>query len=34
MFTHMATKPWLEARHRRIIDAFDDCERWSKERAL
>jgi NAD(P)-dependent dehydrogenase (short-subunit alcohol dehydrogenase family) len=32
VFTHMATKPWLEARHRRIIDAFDACERWSEER--
>jgi NAD(P)-dependent dehydrogenase (short-subunit alcohol dehydrogenase family) len=33
VFTHMATKPWLEARHRRIIDAFDDCERWIAEQA-
>jgi NAD(P)-dependent dehydrogenase (short-subunit alcohol dehydrogenase family) len=32
VFTHMATKPWLEARHRRIIAAFDACERWSEER--
>jgi hypothetical protein len=33
VFTHMATKPWLEARHRRIIAAFADCERWVEERA-
>jgi NAD(P)-dependent dehydrogenase (short-subunit alcohol dehydrogenase family) len=28
VFTHMETKPWLKARHQRIIDAFDECERW------
>jgi NAD(P)-dependent dehydrogenase (short-subunit alcohol dehydrogenase family) len=33
VFTHMATKPWLEARHRRIINAFDDCERWIADAA-
>jgi hypothetical protein len=24
----METKQWLLARHQRIIDAFEDCERW------
>jgi NAD(P)-dependent dehydrogenase (short-subunit alcohol dehydrogenase family) len=33
VFTHMHTKDWLLARHRRIIDAFDDCEKWIAERA-
>jgi NAD(P)-dependent dehydrogenase (short-subunit alcohol dehydrogenase family) len=33
VFTHMETKDWLLARHRRIIDAFDDCERWNAERS-
>ena len=33
VFTHMEPKEWLEARHRRIIDAFDDCERWIAEGA-
>jgi short-subunit dehydrogenase len=28
IFTHMQTKEWLLARHRRIIDAFDACEAW------
>ena len=28
VFTHMEQKEWLEARHQRIIDAFDNCERW------
>jgi NAD(P)-dependent dehydrogenase (short-subunit alcohol dehydrogenase family) len=29
VFTHMETREWLLARHRRIIDAFDACERWN-----
>jgi NAD(P)-dependent dehydrogenase (short-subunit alcohol dehydrogenase family) len=33
VFTHMHTKDWLLARHKRIIDAFDDCEKWIAERA-
>jgi NAD(P)-dependent dehydrogenase (short-subunit alcohol dehydrogenase family) len=33
VFTHMETKDWLLARHRRIIDAFDECERWKAERS-
>lgn len=33
VFTHMEAKEWLKARHQRIIDAFDDCERWVAERA-
>jgi NAD(P)-dependent dehydrogenase (short-subunit alcohol dehydrogenase family) len=32
IFTHMETKDWLLARHRRIIDAFDECETWIAER--
>ena len=28
IFTHMQTKEWLLARHRRIIAAFDACEAW------
>jgi NAD(P)-dependent dehydrogenase (short-subunit alcohol dehydrogenase family) len=28
VFTHMQTKEWLLARHQRIIDAFDACEKW------
>jgi hypothetical protein len=28
VFTHMYTRDWLLARHRRIADAFADCERW------
>jgi NAD(P)-dependent dehydrogenase (short-subunit alcohol dehydrogenase family) len=31
VFTHMQTKEWLLARHKRIIDAFDACERWIAE---
>ena len=31
IFTHMETKQWLLARHQRIIDAFEDCERWLAE---
>ena len=31
IFTHMETKDWLMARHQRIIDGFDDCERWLAE---
>ena len=33
VFTHMHTRDWLLARHRRIIDAFADCERWQAERS-
>lgn len=31
IFTHMQTKEWLLARHKRIIDAFDACEAWIAE---
>jgi len=33
VFTHMHTKDWLLARHKRIIDAFDECEAWIAESA-
>jgi NAD(P)-dependent dehydrogenase (short-subunit alcohol dehydrogenase family) len=33
VFTHMHTRDWLNARHQRIIDAFDACERWNAERS-
>jgi NAD(P)-dependent dehydrogenase (short-subunit alcohol dehydrogenase family) len=33
VFTHMETKEWLLARHQRIIDAYEYCERWIEERA-
>jgi hypothetical protein len=33
VFTHMHTRDWLLARHQRIIDAFDACERWEAERS-
>jgi NAD(P)-dependent dehydrogenase (short-subunit alcohol dehydrogenase family) len=33
VFTHMETKAWLDARHQRIRDAYDECERWDAERA-
>jgi NAD(P)-dependent dehydrogenase (short-subunit alcohol dehydrogenase family) len=33
VFTHMHTKEWLLARHKRIIDAFDECEKWIAESA-
>jgi NAD(P)-dependent dehydrogenase (short-subunit alcohol dehydrogenase family) len=32
IFTHMQTKEWLLARHKRIIDAFDACEAWIAEK--
>jgi NAD(P)-dependent dehydrogenase (short-subunit alcohol dehydrogenase family) len=32
VFTHMETKAWLDERHQRIRDAYDDCERWDAER--
>jgi NAD(P)-dependent dehydrogenase (short-subunit alcohol dehydrogenase family) len=32
IFTHMQTKEWLLARHARIIDAFEACERWIDEK--
>ena len=31
IFTHMQTKEWLLARHKRIIDAYDACEAWIAE---
>jgi len=31
IFTHMQTKDWLLARHKRIVDAFDACEAWIGE---
>lgn len=31
IFTHMQTKDWLLARHKRIIGAFEACERWIAE---
>jgi NAD(P)-dependent dehydrogenase (short-subunit alcohol dehydrogenase family) len=33
VFTHMETRDWLLARHQRIIDAFQECERWLAETA-
>jgi len=33
VFTHMHTRDWLIARHQRIIDAFDACERWNAGRS-
>jgi NAD(P)-dependent dehydrogenase (short-subunit alcohol dehydrogenase family) len=33
VFAHMHTRDWLLARHQRIIDAFDACERWEVERS-
>jgi len=32
VFTHMQTRDWLDARHRRIHDAYGDCERWLAQR--
>jgi NAD(P)-dependent dehydrogenase (short-subunit alcohol dehydrogenase family) len=34
VFTHVATKAWLERRHQRIIDAFDATERWARAEGL
>jgi len=34
IFTHYATKAWLERRHQRIIDAYDATERWAKSEGL
>lgn len=34
VFTHLETKPWLEARHARIIAAYDATERWAKAEGL
>lgn len=31
IFTHMQTREWLLARHKRIIDAFDACNAWIAE---
>jgi NAD(P)-dependent dehydrogenase (short-subunit alcohol dehydrogenase family) len=31
VFTHIHTRNWLIARHQRIVDAFDACERWQAE---
>lgn len=33
IFTHMATKAWIEERHQKIMGAFVDCERWMSERS-
>jgi NAD(P)-dependent dehydrogenase (short-subunit alcohol dehydrogenase family) len=33
VFTHTDTKAWLDDRHRRIADAYAECERWQAERA-
>lgn len=36
VFTHVETRAWLEARHRRILDAFAATDRWAateRERA-
>jgi NAD(P)-dependent dehydrogenase (short-subunit alcohol dehydrogenase family) len=33
VFTHTHTKDWLVARHQRIIDAFEECDRWQAERS-
>jgi short-subunit dehydrogenase len=32
VFTHMETKAWLDQRHQRIRDAFDECAQWDAER--
>jgi NAD(P)-dependent dehydrogenase (short-subunit alcohol dehydrogenase family) len=32
IFTHMQTREWLLARHKRIIDAFEACEAWVAEK--
>jgi NAD(P)-dependent dehydrogenase (short-subunit alcohol dehydrogenase family) len=32
VFTHMHTRDWLLARHRRIIDAFGACDSWQAGR--
>ena len=29
----LETKAWLDARHQRIHDAYDECERWDAGRA-
>ena len=34
VFTHVATKAWLERRHQRIVDAFDATERWARAEGL
>ena len=33
VFTPMETKDWLDERHQRIRDAYDECARWESERA-
>ena len=32
IFTHIETQAWLDERHRRIRDAYADCERWEAGR--
>lgn len=34
IFTHYATKAWLERRHQRIVDAYEATERWAKAEGL
>jgi NAD(P)-dependent dehydrogenase (short-subunit alcohol dehydrogenase family) len=34
VFTHIETRAWLEQRHRRILDAYSECERWEAERKI
>lgn len=34
VFTHLATKAWLERRHAKIIAAFDATERWARDEGL
>jgi len=34
VFTHLATKAWLERRHQRIVAAFDATERWARTEGL
>jgi NAD(P)-dependent dehydrogenase (short-subunit alcohol dehydrogenase family) len=31
VFTHMETRAWLDQRHRRIVEAYDECEQWLAE---
>lgn len=34
VFTHVATKAWLERRHQQIVDAYAATERWAKAEGL
>jgi NAD(P)-dependent dehydrogenase (short-subunit alcohol dehydrogenase family) len=31
LITHPGSRPWLEQRHKRIMDAYDFAERWERE---